>query len=116
MIELRDLQFRSDLIQDALVDLNAFWDLAQSPVSLNEIERIWAQYDKLKTIEFLVELIKTDQSRRIEFQHEIDLHFYLDHFPELANDHARVISLAYSEFCVIEDHGQTLNIDHFCNK
>ena len=116
MIELRDLQFRSDLIQDALVELNAFWDLAQSPVSLHEIERIWAQYDKLKTIEFLVELIKTDQSRRIEFQHEIDLHFYLDHFPELANDHARVISLAYSEFCVIEDHGQTLNIDHFCNK
>ena len=37
MFELRDLQFRSDLIQDALVELNACWDLAQSPVSLNEI-------------------------------------------------------------------------------
>ena len=116
MIELRDLQFRSDLIQDALVELNNCWDLAQCPVKLNAIERIWNQYDNYQSLEFLVELIKTDQSRRIESGHEMDLHFYLDHFPELANDHARVISLAYSEFCVIEDHGQSLSIDRFCDK
>jgi len=116
MIELRNLQFGSDLIQDALVELNNCWDLAQCPVALNVIERIWIQFDKYQSLEFLVELIKTDQSRRIESGHEMDLRFYLDHFPELANDHARVISLAYSEFCVIEDHGQALSIDRFCDK
>jgi len=109
-------QADSDFIQLALRELNRLWDIADHSVSLSDLERIWMEFDPDQTSDFLIELIKNDQQRRIQADEPFDLHFYFDHFPELEKNHDRVISLAYSEFCVLEYQGERVDVDHFCEK
>ena len=68
-------QADSDFIQLALRELNRLWDIADHSVSLSDLERIWMEFDPDQTTDFLIELIKNDQQRRIQADEPFDLHF-----------------------------------------
>lgn len=100
----------------ALAGLQHLWDTAATPVTLESLETLWHEQSPSGSLQLLHELIKYDQFRRIESGARADLNLYLEHFPELQADRRQLVSLAYSEFCALEDLGQKPETDAFCRK
>ncbi|MGO8902628.1 MAG: serine/threonine protein kinase [Isosphaeraceae bacterium] len=86
------------------------------------LERFWQNCKAKDTgslldrLAHLVALIKSDLRCRFERGQTAEVAHYLDRFPDLRQDHSRVISLIYEEFCLREEKGDAPDVDTFCER
>ncbi len=86
------------------------------------LEELWNKFDQRETphsaesLTLLVECIKTDLRARFEAGQTPQITEYLERFPELRQANSRVLSLIYEEYCLIEQRGEAVNVDTFCER
>lgn len=112
----QDFRADTDDFREAALRLQERWRAAPESVDTAVVESIWASHSSDRSPRFLMELIKVDQAERIKAGMDADLDRYLKAFPSLAGDDARIVSLAYAEFCAHEDLGKAISVDSFCRK
>jgi serine/threonine protein kinase len=61
-------------------------------------------------------LVKADLRCRFERGQTPVAAEYIQRFPELYQDKGRILSLIYEEFCLREEHGESLDVDSFCGR
>lgn len=100
---------------DALGELDRLWQ-EQSSVPVEQIKRVWENFSPDHTLRFLMELIKQDQLQRLNRGLSFDLYEYLAVFDQIRGENSRIVSLAYSEFCMRQESGESLSVEEFCEK
>lgn len=86
------------------------------------LERLWTDQKRLLesdtggSLVMLTELVRADLRCRFARGQSPAVADYLGRFPELQTADSRVLSLIYEEFCLVEERGQTVDVDAFCQK
>ncbi len=86
------------------------------------LERLWTEQRRLveseagDSVVLLAELVKTDLRCRFTRGQTPTVAGYLERFPELQGADSRVLSLIYEEFCLIEERGDAVDVDAFCDR
>ena len=101
--------------QAAIHELTEYWKKT-GPPNPQFIETIWLKHSPGRSTRFLIELIKADQAGRVKRGLDAQLESYLRHFNFLELDRSSAVSLAYAEFCNLQEAGRTPSINSFCEK
>jgi serine/threonine protein kinase len=64
----------------------------------------------------LADLIKSDLRSRYTDGERPTVVDYLEWFPQLRDEHDLVVSLAYEEYCLLEEQGERADPDEFCDR
>jgi serine/threonine protein kinase len=86
------------------------------------LERLWTEQKHVVAVDrdesevVLAEMIKTDLRCRFARGQTPTVGEYLDRFPELQDAGSRVLSLIYEEFCLVEERGDTVDVESFCER
>ena len=109
--------FHSDSsgFQAAILDLTNHWKTGFPPTA-ETIETIWLKYSSSRSTRFLIELIKADQAGRVKRNLDASLDQYFGYFKFLEENRQSAVSLAYAEFCQLQEAGRTPSINAFCEK
>lgn len=106
---------KSALFFEAQKELDRIWESAEIS-SIKVLEELWHRFSPDRSPRFLMELIKHDQLQRIKRGIVIDVGDYLNALEILTEDRSRVVSLAYSEYCLRHELGERVTVDEFCHK
>jgi serine/threonine protein kinase len=86
------------------------------------LDRLWAEQKRLMGSEpgestvLLAELVRTDLRCRFARGQTPTVAGYLERFPELDAADSRVLSLIYEEFCLVEERGDRVDVEAFCQR
>ncbi len=106
----------ADGFRSAITRIKLHWAENTADSDPSYLDSIWASCSPERSPRFLMEMIKIDQAERLKAGKPIDLEIYFERFPDLKSEDVRVVSLAYAEFCALEELGKPVSIDSFCDK
>ncbi|MBI1325023.1 protein kinase [bacterium] len=106
----------ADAFREAIDKIRLHWNDHPNDDDPTYLDSIWSICSPDRSPRFLMEMIKFDQAERLKAGLPIDLGIYFDRFPDLKSEDVRVVSLAYAEFCALEESGKPVSVDSFCEK
>lgn len=106
----------ADAFREAIDKIKLHWTDHPKDDDPSYLDSIWSSCSPDRSPRFLMEMIKVDQAERLKAGLPIDLDIYFDRFPDLKSEDVRVVSLAYAEFCALEELGNPVSVDAFCEK
>ena len=99
---------------DPLEQIVGSYEASVGP-GLTGLVHFWEKIGPGHSPTVLAALVKADMQRRFKGGERPKILDYLEEFPVLGEDHDRVVSLVYDEFCLLEENGERPDSDAFCD-